>query len=176
MADICLIEFGKCMAALTAAIGKPMTREQTGVYFDMLKDLTVDQLQLGVKRALCEHEFATIPSVATLRRLAVETESGSEAVLASERVLRARKVAYYEPAKALEMMADERTRQAMESIGGLGRLADLTSETVGTYAAQFRDAYAKLERAGNRERILSGPGIGFSDETKKLASSLRGIE
>lgn len=171
-----LAEFGKCMAALTAAIGKPMPKEQAGVYFEMLQDLTVEQLQLGVKRAICEHEFNTVPSVATLRRLAFEQDSGSEVVQASERVLKARKLAYYEPAKALALMGDDRARAAMEAIGGLGRLSDLTAENIATYAAQFRDAYSKLEKGEKRERILTGVGIGFTDETKKLASSLKGIE
>ena len=67
-------EFITAMAVLESGSGKTFKdRAQLDVYFDLLQDLTFEQLRAGVKRALAEHEFATLPSIAMLRRLALET-------------------------------------------------------------------------------------------------------
>lgn len=154
MTEISLEEFGKCIAVLISGMGKSMPREQIAVYHEMLKDLPLESLKLSVKRALCEHEFATIPSIATLRRLATE-QADSGWALACRKVTKAARLAFYEPGNAREIL-DERTLAALESIGGLDRLHDLNGENRGTFTAQFRAAYESLERTENRTRVLTG--------------------
>lgn len=152
-AEISLEEFGKCIAVLISGMGKSMQREQVAVYHQMLKDLPLEALQLAVKRALCEHEFATIPSIATLRRLATE-ESESGWALAMEKVSKAAKIAFYQPSAARALM-DERTLAAVNAIGW-DRLHDLDGENRGTFTAQFRAAYEALERSESKTRVRTG--------------------
>lgn len=152
-AEISLEEFGKCIAVLISGMGKSMPREQVAVYHQMLKDLPLDALQLAVKRALCEHEFATIPSIATLRRLATE-QADSGWALAMAQVSKAAKIAFYQPEKARSLM-DEKTLAAVNAIGW-DRLHDLDGENRGTFTAQFRAAYEALERTENRTRVRTG--------------------
>lgn len=152
-AEISLEEFGKCIAVLISGMGKSMQREQVAVYHQMLKDLPLESLQLAVKRALCEHEYATIPSIATLRRLATE-QSESGWALAMEQVSKAAKIAFYQPEVARALM-DERTLAAVNAIGW-DRLHDLVGENRGTFVAQFRNAYEALERSESKTRVRTG--------------------
>jgi len=154
MADeMTLEEFGKCMAVLMAGIGKPMSKDQIAVYHQMLKDLSLDALQLAVKRALCEHEYATIPSIAALRRLATE-QSDSGWAMAMEKVSKAAKIAFYEP-EAARALLDERTLAAVNAIGW-GRMKELDGENRGTFVAQFRNSYEALERTEAKTRVRTG--------------------
>lgn len=153
-AEISLEEFGKCIAVLISGMGKPMSREQIAVYHQMLKDLPIESLQLAIKRALCEHEFATIPSIAAIRRLATE-QADSGWALACQKVTRAAKIAFYQPDKVRDFL-DQRTLDALESIGGISRLHDLDGENRGTFTAQFRSAYEALERTEATARLRTG--------------------
>lgn len=152
-AEISLEDFGKCIAVLISGMGKSMPREQIAVYHQMLRDLPLEALQLAVKRALCEHEYATIPSIATLRRLATE-QSESGWALAMEKVSKAVKLAHHQPSLARSLM-DERTLAAV-MIVGWDRLQDMNSENRGTFTAQFRAAYEALERSESKTRVRTG--------------------
>lgn len=153
MTELSMEEFGKCIAVLISGMGKSMSREQIAVYHQMLKDLPLEALQLAVKRALCEHEYATIPSIAAIRRLATE-ESESGWALAMAQVSKAAKLAFYEPGAARDLM-DERTLAAVNAIGW-DRLHDLDGENRGTFVAQFRNAYEALERTESKTRVRTG--------------------
>lgn len=69
-----LSEFLPIMAYLSAAIGKPLSKESSEVYFDLLGDLPVDILKTSVKRVALEHKWASFPSVAELREAAALTQ------------------------------------------------------------------------------------------------------
>lgn len=148
-----LSEFAKCMAVLISGIGKPMPEERLRVYHSMLSDLSVESLQIAIKRALCDHEFATIPSIAMLRRLATE-EDNSGLALAMIQVSKAAKIAFYEPERARDLL-DERTLAAVNAIGW-DRLAELNGENRGTFTAQFKNAYEALERTEVKTRLRTG--------------------
>lgn len=148
-----LEDFGKCIAVLMSGIGKTMPKEQIKVYHLMLQDLPIESLEVAVKRALCEHEFATIPSIAMLRRLATE-EADSGWALAMKQVSKAAKIAYYEP-EAARALLDERTLAAVNAIGW-DRLKELDGENRGTFTAQFRNAYESIERTQATTRVRTG--------------------
>lgn len=172
-------EFAQCIAPMVAAIGKPMAPDQARVYFEMLSDLSNEQLRTGVARALCEHEFATVPSIATLRRLSLERSDADAAVKAAEMVLGCRKFAFYEPERVRRSITDPRAMLAMEAIGGVSRLADLTPDSLAAYAAQFRAAYQSLHEAGRVSDVRQGLGLNSSQRAisslaKNLESKLEG--
>lgn len=68
--------FGRIMAGIAAAIGKPLTAEAADVYFSLLGDLPFEVLEAAAKRVLLEHRWATFPSIAELRQAAAETIQG----------------------------------------------------------------------------------------------------
>lgn len=71
------VEFGKVMAYITAAIGKPLPVESLVVYYDLLGDLPLEVLQTAAKRVCLEHKWANFPSVAEIREAAAETMHGA---------------------------------------------------------------------------------------------------
>lgn len=170
-------EFITAMAVMEAGSGKSFKdANQLDVYFDLLKDLTVGQLQAGVKRALVEHEFSTLPSIALLRRLALEeSPTGAWAVEWAAVVKGVRCYGFYQKSQAYQTFSD-RTRTAIEAVGGWNVVCDCEVTNMSILGGQFRKAWESLEQTQNRERNFSGAGIGFRDETKKLAASLKGIE
>lgn len=68
-------EFATAMAVLAAGCNKPFTKDQAEVYYSLLGDLPLDVFQLAVKRALLEHVWASLPSIAELRQLAAEIQA-----------------------------------------------------------------------------------------------------
>jgi len=69
-------EFSAIMAVAVAAIGKDLTMEQATVYWRLLGDLPAEVLKVAVTRSLLENEYPTIPTIAAIRRLAVESMAG----------------------------------------------------------------------------------------------------
>jgi hypothetical protein len=70
------MDFAKVLGYISAAIGKPLSADAVEVYFDCLGDLSLDALQAGAKRVVCEHKWATFPTVAELREAAVASSQG----------------------------------------------------------------------------------------------------
>lgn len=170
MMEISMEDFGKCIAVLISGMGRSMTREQVAVYHEMLKDLPLESLKNAVKLALCEHEYATIPSIATLRRLATERADSSGWAVACQQVTKAARLAFYEPERARKIL-DERSLAALEAIGGLGRLHDLDGENRGTFTAQFKNAYDALERDEAKNRLRTGIEVSKRDTGEARAVS-----
>lgn len=170
-------EFITAMAVLESGSGKTFKdRAQLDVYFDLLQDLTFEQLRAGVKRALAEHEFATLPSIAMLRRLALETSvSGAWATEWAAVVKGIRNYGHYQKSQAYKTFT-ERTKTAIEAVGGWDVICECEVSNMGILSGQFRKAWESLEETETRTKNFDGAGIGFSGETKKLASSLKGIE
>ena len=69
-------EFTAIMAYLEAGSKCALSKESANVYFDLLGDLPASALQLGARRVLLEHPWATFPSIAELRQAAVLTMQG----------------------------------------------------------------------------------------------------
>lgn len=80
------VDFGKIMAFITAAIGKPLSDEALVVYYELLGDLPVDVLQTAAKRVCLEHKWANFPTVAELREAAAETMRGAVKELSAAEV------------------------------------------------------------------------------------------
>jgi hypothetical protein len=162
-------EFLTSIAVLCAGVGKSLTPEAVEVYYDGLRDLSLESFRSAVKLALAESEFPVVPQIGTLRRLAIEAEESVAWPVACRQALDARRFAFYEPKRAREMM-DRRTLQAVEAIGGMRRLADLTPETIGTYTSQLKTAFDAIGRQEKKDRVLSGAA------KSKIAAQLRGID
>lgn len=69
-------EFAEVMAYLQSGCGKSLTAHAVEVYFDLLNDIPVVVFRTAARRVLLEHPWSTFPSVAELRKAAVETMRG----------------------------------------------------------------------------------------------------
>jgi hypothetical protein len=144
-------EFVTCLAYLTAGVGKPMTKEQIGVYYDALSDIPLPVLQACCRRAIQEQQDNWLPAVGRIRALAAEAlngllpQTGQEwsAVLAA-----IRKFGYPRPAEGMASLSPL-AQHAIKSIGGWQTLCN--AENLPVLSAQFRTAY---ESAATRETQL----------------------
>lgn len=70
------LEFAQVMAKLESATGKHMPKDQAEIYFDMLSDLPLDVFLVAAQRALSEATYPGLPTIGTLRRLALASIQG----------------------------------------------------------------------------------------------------
>lgn len=68
------LEFAEIVAYISAAVQKPLAKDATAVYFDLLGDLPVAVMRSAAKKVVLEHQWATFPTVAELRRAALEMQ------------------------------------------------------------------------------------------------------
>lgn len=71
-------EFVKIMAFLSAGCGKAASKEVIAVYYDLLCDLPVEVLQNAARAVLIEHIYATLPPVALIRQIAINSMAKPE--------------------------------------------------------------------------------------------------
>lgn len=64
-------EFAAVLIYLQAGVGKEMPKEQQRVYFDLLGDLPAEALKIAAQQALASSDYPIVPTVGTLRRLAL---------------------------------------------------------------------------------------------------------
>lgn len=65
------LEFAPIMAYIATATGAPKpTREQTEVYFDLLKDVPLNVLSAAAKQAVLDHVYPTLPPAGVIRKAA----------------------------------------------------------------------------------------------------------
>ena len=89
------LEFANAIAFLVAGVGKPLAEDQVKAWFELLGDLTVDQLRRGIVETLRTHQFSGFPAVGVIRKNALggvqsaNLEAGDQALLAWDRVVHA---------------------------------------------------------------------------------------
>jgi hypothetical protein len=179
-------EFVPVVAYLSAGNGKPMSREQAEVYFDLLSDLPADLVKAAIRRALCESRFSCVPPVGTIRAAAAELRAGGSPSWPEAWRLACQAASRYglhRQAQGLDSLPSA-VRRAAESVGWRA-LCDADEGSLDTLRAQFRDAYGVMTDREERERRLPGPlraevlgltdGVGAlpEDMTKRLEDNKR---
>lgn len=69
-------EFASIIAFLTDGCGKELEPRRLEVYYQSLRDIHYNIMQTAAVRVLCEHVWATFPSIAELRQAAAATKLG----------------------------------------------------------------------------------------------------
>lgn len=159
-------EFACVMAYIVAGVGKPVSTEQAEVYYDLLGDLPLPALQLAARQALLESRYPTIPTVGTLRQLAVALMQprALQPLEAWELVLRAvNRFGLSGRDRALATLP-EPVRSAARALGWPS-LCDLTLEQLPTVRAQFRDAYNAMAARAEHEAL---PPTRYQQQTREL--------
>lgn len=69
-------DFGEVMVFIEATCGKQLPKASLKAYYECLKEIPADVLRVAARRVVCEHVWATFPSVAELMQAASETIRG----------------------------------------------------------------------------------------------------
>lgn len=157
------------MAYLTAGCRKPLADASVEVYFDLLKDLDEQVMFAAVRRVLCDHVWATFPSIAELRAAATEAMAG-KALTAGE----AWQIAWqcvgrnYDPEihgeyrhggkvypSQLACLTEGLPPQVLEAINAYGAQSlACGAEPLGVVRAQFMKIFEAVEKRERREAVL----------------------
>lgn len=145
-------EFSRAMAVLTAGLNIRMPEQQAEVYYAMLGDLSVQRLEIAVKRVLLEHRISTLPTVAEIRALAVE--SGEQGIDPADglRIVReaVRVFGWPRPSEALASLPPL-VRRVVQAIGWD---EICSSENPEALRAHFFRLIESVSRREHRERLL----------------------
>lgn len=147
------VEFAECMGYAALAVGKPLPKEATEVYYDLLGDLPLDVLRLAVKRVVLEHRWATFPTVAEFRAAASEAMCGRELTAGEAMALVRRAVSVFSFQREAAALASlpPLVAQAVDALGWR-TICDSTEPEI--WGAQFRKAYETLVARERRQAIL----------------------
>lgn len=144
-------EFAEVAAYLQSAVGKAMSKHQASVYYDALKDLSIDQLKLAARRAVQETQYPVIPLIGVLRKFALEASVGIASIWSEEweTVVRAvSRFGYYRQAEAIGSLSPI-AADVVRAIGW-ATLCDMPVADKSIVAGQFRMAYeARVQRDTN---------------------------
>ncbi len=142
------------MGVLAVAYPHVTISEQTiDVYYDILKDLHFDELQVAARQCLTESEF--MPTIAKLRQKVLAMRRADNGIpdpfqAWEEAVRLAGNALYGHPEYSHPMVRD-----AVRAIGGLRMLAMADGNDMIAHRARFLECYGhRLEQAREEEALL----------------------
>lgn len=191
-----MVEFAKVMAYIAAASQKPVSPETVEVYFDLLGDLDAEVLRSAAKEVVLNHEYATFPTVAALRKAAIEIQSGKSARLTPQTAwamawraagqidpdirgefvvfdVNGERVTYPSQTEYVLNGLPESVVATMKMFG-IGRLI-ANNEPLGVIQKQFCETYTGMLAVAKREAMLPQKlreqmaEIGKMNNTKRIA-------
>ena len=158
MSEVCRLEdFLKVMAVLQAGTQKTASPQTIKVYHRCLSDLSFDVLLRAAELSLMEHEYATIPSIALLRRLA--TEQPTNRLTALEALDLARRAinhagGSYASADQRQAALNHIPSEVAECLRAFGwdRICD--SDQPEVLNGQWRRQWEESQARGERQRLI----------------------
>lgn len=150
-------DFAACMAVIAAGCGKNLTEEAMTVYYDLLKDLPLEALQVAAKQALLESLYPVFPTVGLLRKFATAAITKIDRQPLSIE-------AWEISQKAVRRWGLNRQREALagmpllvaKTVSAIGwqALCDATLSDMDTIRAQFVRAYETIVGREQRTALL----------------------
>lgn len=162
------LEFASCIAVLESGIDRTMPLAQAEVWYQLLDDLSVEQLQNAVVRTLREYKFSGFPPVGLLREFggagAVKAITDNDrAVLAWSRVIDA---IHREGAYRSVDFDDRVIHAAVRDLGGWVALCDTPAHDLHAFVRpRFLEAYRVHRAVGlHAQEAAHLPGIIEGDQ------------
>jgi hypothetical protein len=158
MSEVCRLEdFLKVMAVLQAGTQKMASPQTIKVYHRCLSDLPFDVLLRAAELSSLQHEYATIPSIALLRKLA--TEQPTSRLTALEALDLARRAinhagGSYASADQRQAALNHIPSEVAECLRAFGwdRICDSDSPEV--LNGQWRRQWEESQARGERQRLI----------------------
>jgi hypothetical protein len=179
MSEVCRLEdFLKVMAVLQAGTQKMASPQTIKVYHRCLSDLPFDVLLRAAELSLLQHEYATIPSIALLRKLA--TEQPTSRLTALEALDLARRAinhagGSYASADQRQAALNHIPSEVAECLRAFGwdRICD--SDQPEVLNGQWRRQWEESQARGDRQRLIP-PRLGGGTRPAIDASQFGRIE
>lgn len=128
------------------------------IYFDMLRDLPFPILVQAAKQALLSHQYATLPSIAVIRREAMTLMRQEPTPLEAWQVVCqvAARFGLHRSAEAQSWLARHVSPVVAEAARSFGwrRICDSTPGEAGTVCAQWRDHFSAIVERQRRRQVL----------------------
>lgn len=158
-------EFAKCVALLSASVGKDMQQAQAEAWYLLLQDLTADELQAGIAGSLQAHTYGGFPPVGLIRQHArpalqgLKCDADTAALAAWSGVVDAmRSLGGYASVDFGPVV-----NAVVRSLGGWVRLTEQPSEDLLRFVRpQFLQTFKALSAVGVRE-AEAAPLAGLAD-------------
>lgn len=158
MSEVCRLEdFLRVMAVLQAGTQKMASPQTIKVYHRCLSDLPFDVLLRAAELSLMQHEYATIPPIALLRKLA--TEQPTSRLTALEALDLARRAinhagGSYASAGQRQAALNHIPSEVAECLRAFGwdRICD--SDTPEVLNGQWRRQWEESQARGERQRLI----------------------
>jgi len=173
-----LDDFLRVMAVLQAGTQKTATPQTIKVYHRCLSDLPFDALLRAAELSLMQHEYATIPSIALLRKLA--TEQPTSRLTALEALDLARRAinhagGSYASADQRQAALNHIPSEVAECLRAFGwdRICD--SDQPEVLNGQWRRQWEESQARGDRQRLIP-PRLGGGTRPAIDASHFGRIE
>ncbi len=153
------VEFAQIMAFIEATSGKTLPKESIKAYYECLKDLPVEVLQIAAKKVVMEHKWASFPTVAELAQAAAETKQGCVSELspaeAWEKAWRAVSNIDLEMEHTIEQACKYLPPLVYEAMRAFGLPALVCGkDPVGVVRGQFLKIYEQLAARDRRQALL----------------------
>lgn len=161
-------------------MGKTATKEQVEVYFDLLNDIRADVLMEAARRAVMQHEFATIPPVATLRKIAAEIQGNVTGLSAMAALSGVRKLireygGAYADAEDMRKAMAKMPPQVAACVQAFGWMNLCESTNPDTLQAQWRMNWdATKEQFDKQAATIGGMRLSVAEQSRLGGSSPRG--
>ncbi len=165
-------EFCKIYAYVTAGCGQALNADSMRVYFDLLKDIPFEAMEIAAKRVIVEHRWPSFPSIAELRSAGVlamhgNSLSAAEAWGLAWNVANKLDLDVIDPDEEfLKAHPTHRLASGMDEFRKLPTLVQRAMQTYGlrelSYSkdpvtvirAQFMKVFEQLSASGNRDALL----------------------
>lgn len=163
-------DFARCIAVLSSGVGREMSQPTIEVWYRVLGDLTVEQLEAGIVRGLRTYKFAGFPPIAAVREWAgcgdSELRIEDRAALAWDRVLTAiARVGGYHSVE----FDDVAIHATIRTLGGWATLCDTPSQELRSFVRpRFLESYRAHVAAGvHADAAAALPGLIAADRSRE---------
>lgn len=154
--------FAELMAGLAETYAEPISKVRGSMYFDALSDLTIDQVELGVRLALRRSKF--FPRPAEIREH-VEGNTDDRAAEAWASLMNAIRRVGYVRLPELEPATMETVRRLFGTWRRCCELMPAGGPELQGWQKRFTTMYAGAENRAQAAALLSGPTLaGFLAE------------
>lgn len=146
-------EFSEIIAYLEAGIGRPIAESDDAtrmarmrVYYDLLEDMPIETLRVAVKRVVLTWRYPSFPSVAEIRKFAVNASRGTvSSMMAGE--------AWAMATKAIAKVDVDIPGSVERHLGGLPEIVRRTINAFG-FKAMYTIPSRNLEAARAQFRVI----------------------
>lgn len=172
-----LKKFGVFLSVLqeTFSPDKPISKERTKIYFEILKDIPIENIELGIKNLMKKKKYPIFPLPREIREAAGFVEDDDLEIRALEAFREACDlVRTYEPGRTLEPKDPFVEEAIYLCFGGWENFQDTDPKNENWDRKHFVEIYTRLFQLNQRDKLLSQAEI--MKQLKENRESMKTLE